>query len=537
MATDIFTTEAIYTPQRIPHYRGNPLIEALPPSLDDDDMLRSLFCVPDFTEDQRDWSKSERLQMIAQLSNFMVPMDRHIHLAQSLDTLLRQGYVGRAPRTAAAHQIFTQLYEQQKAGRAFQPTATQLTTQLSAALVGVSGMGKTTTIKRILSRFPEVIHHPELGVYQVPYIHIETPYDGASVKGIAASIFRKIDKLLPDAHYGEQYGSSRSGAETLMNHAARVLHTHATGLLVVDEIQNLENSPKNRDALMTLLVSASNELGLPILFAGTNKAERLLAMDFRQARRSTSVSPTAWGTFRRGGHETADEWEDFLSVLWRFQWIRKPAELNPFIADLFYHYSQGVADIAVKLFALAQARAIHDGSETIDGTLIDSVAKNELGIVMPMIEALRNNDLNALANYKDIAPTKLDTLLSDVSAKYSGRRVSGATITGTDALFAPTVAQALAVVGFDEPMAQILSEKVSDSTNVLEGVKAALKHATSGKPATKRSSAKAAPAPAPEAYPPGDYRNALNPEVAGNSNFDRLKNLQMVADVETLLDL
>lgn len=537
MATDIFTTEAIYPPQRIPHYQGNPLIEALPPPLDDDDLLQSLFCVPGFAADQRDWSKSERLQMIAQLSSLMVPMSRHIHLAQSIDTLIRQGYVGRAPRTAASHQIFTQLYEQQKAGKTFQPSVTRLTTQLSAALVGVSGMGKTTTIKRILSRFPEVIYHPELGVYQVPYLHIETPYDGASVKGIAASIFRKMDMLLPDAHYGEQYGGTRSGAETLMNHAARVLHNHATGLLVVDEIQNLENSPKNRDALMTLLVSASNELGLPILFAGTNKAERLLSMDFRQARRSTSVSPTAWGTFRRGGNETPDEWEDFLSVLWCFQWIRKPTELNPFMADLLYHHSQGVADIAVKLFALAQARAIHDGSETIDGMLIDSVAKQELGIVMPMIEALRNNDLNALANYRDIAPTQLDSLLSDVSAKYSGRRVSGAMIAGTDPLFAPTVAQALTAVGFDQPLARTLSEKVTDSANVLEGVKAALKHATSGKPATKRSSAKAKPAPVPEAYPPGDYRNALNPEVPGDSNFERLKNLKMVADVETLLDM
>lgn len=207
------------------------------------------------------------------------------------------------------------------------------------------------------------------------------------------------------------------------------------------------------------------------------------------------------------------------------------------MADLLYHHSQGVADITVKLFALAQARAIHDGSETIDGMLIDSVAKQELGIVMPMIEALRNNDLNALANYRDIAPTQLDSLLSDVSAKYSGRRVSGAMIAGTDPLFAPTVAQALTVVGFDQPLAQTLSEKVTDSANVLEGVKAALKHATSGKPATKRSSAKAKPAPVPEAYPPGDYRNALSPEAPGDSNFKRLKNFKMVADVETLLDL
>lgn len=408
----------------------------------------------------------------------------------------------------------------------------RLTAQLSAVLIGIPGMGKTTAIKRLLARTPQVIYHPELKLYQIPYLIIETPYDGASVKGLAESIFRKIDLLLPDAHYGEQYGNSRAGADTLMNHAARILHMHCVGLLVFDEIQNLENSPKNRQALMTLLVSASNELGVPILFVGTNKAQHLLSLDFRQARRSVGLGSSYWGTFQKSSPELPSEWDDFLCILWQFQWVKHPVSLTPYMSDLLYHHCQGVVDIAIKLFAVAQVRAIHDGSETLTGELIDSVAKQDMAAVMPMIEALRNDDVTALLTCKDIAPIGLDAIMADVGSKYSGRHVRGATIVPSNPLFKPTVAEALATVGFTVPEAQALAEKVSDSTNVLDGVKNALAHATSGKKSPRAKKNR----PAPDThFPSGDYRSAFKTDSQAGTVFDRLKNLNMVANLEDIL--
>lgn len=529
-----FAVEALYTPQRIPQYRGNPLIEALPTPLEDDALIESLFSTPEFDTTQREWTQSERLQMLAQLSSFMVPMDRHLRLAQHIDTLMRQGYVGRAPRTVESQRVFTKLYEQQKAGKTFNTSLVQLTAQLSGALIGIPGMGKTTTIQRILQRVPAVIFHPQHNIYQVPYLHIEMPYDGASVKGLAESIFRKMDLLLPDANYGKQYGKERSGAETLMNHAARVLHMHAVGLLVVDELQNLENSPKNHDALMTLLVSASNELGVPILFVGTNKAQSLLSQDFRQARRSIGIASSYWGPLLEGTEEKPEEWNDFLSVLWHFQWVKNPTPLSPPLSNLMFHHTQGVADIAIKLFAIAQARAIYDGTETITGALIESVAQNELALVMPMIEAIRRDDVEALVTYRDIAPTGLDKLLAGVGAKFSGRKVRGASINGSNPLFVPTVVDALTSVGFDLPEAQELAAQVADSSNVLNGVKKALQHATSGKAIATRKTKKQSE---PPCYPPGDYRNALLPTHAGTTVLERLKFLNMLTDVDALLTI
>ncbi|MGC3965154.1 MAG: AAA family ATPase [Rhodocyclaceae bacterium] len=531
--TNDFAIEAIYTPQRIPQYRGNPLIEALPPMEDGEALLKSLFCVPEFADEQRHWSNAERLQLIAQLGNFMLPMDRHLKLAQGLDAMMRQGYVGRAPRTAASHAIFNKLYEQQKAGKGFQSSVGQLTAQLSGSLIGIPGMGKTTTLRRILARIPQVIFHPDINFYQVPYLIIETPFDGASIKGLAESIFRKMDLLLPDARYGELYSNGRSGAETLMNHAARVIHAHGVGLLILDEIQNLEQSPKNRQALMTLLVSASNELGVPILFVGTNKAKRLLSLDFRQARRSTGLVSTYWDTLARGTLEQPSEWEDFLNVLFRFQWVREPLTLTPAIAELMHYHSQGIVDIAIKLFALSQTRAIYEGFETLTGALIDEVARKDMALVQPMIAAIRDNNLEALMTCRDIEPLTLDEMMSNVGLTYSGRLVRGATILPSNPAYTGEVTDTLRGLGFEASDATALAESVKDATNVIDGVKKALHQATSGRKTPRRKADKEN-APFPE-YPVGDYRNALNPAGQGQSNYERLVALKMVPDVETIL--
>lgn len=526
---------ARYTEQRIPQYRGNPLIEALPPSLDDEALLKELFAMPDFDPEQRRWPVHERLQMVAQLSSFMVPLPRHLHLAHSLDALMRQGYVGRIPRSAAAHRIFGQLHEQYQQKRTFSTVGAPVA-QLSSSLIGLSGMGKTTTIKRILSRLPEVIHHPDYGIYQIPYLHIETPYDGASVKGLAHSIFRKVDMLLPEADYTGQYGGNgRAGAETLMNHAARVLHMHCVGVLVMDEIQNLENSPKNRQSLMSLLVSASNELGVPILFVGTNKARHILSLDFRQARRSIGQGLTYWDKLQKGDNVHPDEWEDFISVLWRFQWVRQPAALSPFLSDLLYQHSQGIVDIAIKLFAACQVRAMLDGSETITGQLIADVAGRELAMVAPMIDALRRDDVSALQACDDIAPLNLEYLLTRVEQSYAGRKVRGAGLRADNEMFVPTVASALEAVGFETDTAAAMAESVAQQNpaNALEGVKKALTGSMSGPKAKKQ---KADKPNAPVTYPPGDYRNAL--QTTGNETvFERLGKLGMLPDLERVLAL
>lgn len=401
---------AQYHEQRIPRHQGNLLIEALPISQGDSDIFEHLLKLPQFDEEQRSWPAHERMLLSMELFHSLIPSSRHIQLARLVDTMIRDGYAGRPMNSAKSNAILNQIYKDQKAGTLLSNGPQHFsTTAMTKAVIGYSGAGKSTALRNILAMYPPVIFHPETHTFQIPYLFIETPHDGSSIKGLCYGIFRKIDSLVPGADYYDRYATrGRPSDETLLAHIARVLHIHRVGLLVCDEIQNLENAHKNKQSLMTLLVSASNEFGVPLLFVGTNKAKRVLSLDFRQARRSSNVGPTVWDRMERG--ENSGEWDTFLDILWDFQWVKNPEPLTPALSALMYARSQGITDVVLKLFVIAQWRAIQDGSERITAALIEQVASQELGMLKPMLEAIRTNNLDALDAYTDIAPLDLQEL-------------------------------------------------------------------------------------------------------------------------------
>lgn len=529
--------QAHYVEQRIPRYRGNPLIEALPPTPDDAQLFDWLQSLPDFHPDQRAWPVHDRIQMLTGLSNFMVPLARHFELARSMDSLIREGLCGRAPRTPEHTRIYQNIYENMLNGKVMDQHKNLTSAAHSRALIGLSGMGKTTAFNRIAARYPAVIYHPDLHLWQVPFLHIEAPYDGTSVKGLAHSILRKMDELIPDSNYYALYAlKGKPGAETLINHAARVLHAHSVGMLVIDEIQNLGNATNNEQKLMTLLVSHSNVLKIPMMVIGTNKAKRILALDFRQARRASGFA--TWDRLERHSLEQPDEWEDFLSVLWRFQWVRNPVELNDSLSRTMYFHCQGIIDLAIQLFMACQSRAMHDGSETITANLIDAVWKAHFNLLDPMIDALRRNDARAIAGYEDIAPMDIETVIRDINTSAYGGRVRSASVGPDDEKFIPMVSNALNAMGVDEDTSQQLAERVAKQpgvANVLEGTEAAIVKLT---PPRRVSSKSKAIEIENAVYSLDDYRRATQAaQREGTSTLEKLTEFRMSAALDEIIPL
>lgn len=524
-----FFHEAIYSKQRIPHFAGNLLIEALPLIKSEEDVLKGLLSLPQFHPDQREWAKHERFQMICQLTNFMLPFERHIQMVYALDSMMRQGYVGRIPRSAKSIEIFKKLHD-----KSLLKPVEKITPQLSGALIGISGMGKTTILKRFLSTIPKVIHHPNLGLFQIPHLHIEMPYDGASVKGLAHSIFRKVDNLLPGAEYSAQYTSGSSGAETLMNHAARLLHMHHVGLLVVDEIQNLANSPKNRQSLMSLLVSASNELGVPILFVGTGKARQILNLNFRQARRSVGLGIPSWENFEKGQYDDSGDWDVFSRTLLSYQWVRKEAKVTPFLTDLLYDLSQGIVDVAIKLVAIAQIRAIMDDSETITGQLLADVARSELRMVSPMVDALRRRDIQALHEFDDIQPINLEELIVQSHSGHKRRSINIASVLSPPDSFAQIADATKDIKDSDDITAVVSTTKfgVQETQSINSCNQPNLLHETEGAVNTKSTSKNKSKKRIEVELSSEDYRNVLRD--SSRNVPEEMKKLGMLPDLETL---
>ncbi len=117
-----------------------------------------------------------------------------------------------------------------------------------------------------------------------------------------------------------------------------------------------------------------------------------------------------------------EEWDYFIDSLWKYQWTAKPALLTESINKTMYQLSQGIVDIAVKLYMLAQWEAMEadeSKDERITAGLLKSVAKRHMQLVQPMLKILRRNDPDLLSLVDDLYPewNVLDQYLKKSSEK------------------------------------------------------------------------------------------------------------------------
>ncbi|WP_321954122.1 AAA family ATPase [Paraburkholderia bannensis] len=536
---------AVYRKELIPHYKGNRFIEALPRSLSDEEWADFLTALPEFDPAQRAWPLDQRLKMIARLMDFMAPLERTIRLALALDTMIRDGYVGREPRTPEYIATLQRLYEAKQAGQILPSarSAPKNFSQRSSSFVGVSGIGKTTAMLRIFSWYDSAIYHPDLSIIQIPWLHIEAPPDGLSVKELGMTIIRRITEICPDAVPNQLKFGYRPTEAHIMNQAIRLMHLCNVGCLIIDDCQRLKFSGKGKKALLNLLIATSNELGIPVLFVGTSASIKLLGLDASSARRSSGGGFPPWNVL----HATHDfefknrgEWEHFIHAFWPLQWLKNSTPLNREFSEVLYFYSQGLIDIALKLFFSVQIEAIFDGSEEITEQEIKKSWTNNFMIIDPMITAFREGDQKALEQYEDIVPVvTFNSLLKNISARYHVVRDPLLSLRPGDQHFADTVAKELVDRGMDvEDAAQIAEQLETQRTakNTRESNKKV--HAkVSVQTRTPKRTKTAEPKVTLPDMPPDDFRWAVRAaKEEGCSIFSKLQSMGAVFDFSASLE-
>src|SRR3546814_14919787 len=103
---------------------------------------------------------------------------------------------------------------------------------------------------------------------------------------------------------------------------ARIAAQHCLGVLVLDEIQDLEQTGSK--ALLSFLVELVNTVGVPVVFVGGIDALRVLGKQFRQARRGASQGDLIISRAERG-----QDWRQFSELLWQLQYTRRRTESAP----------------------------------------------------------------------------------------------------------------------------------------------------------------------------------------------------------------
>jgi len=401
--------EAVYREQVLAEYRNNPLIEALPDILLRETAIQLMANYPEFREEELSLPPEHKLHCIRRLKDLVHPLPEAISLEQTISQMIRRGYLAHNPLVASTWQHRYVLANGDKPGTRtgyIKPNASCLFVN------GYSGMGKTTMINSALTLYPQVIYHKNYkgeprSECQIVWLKINCPYDG-SLNGLCLEFFSAVDKIL-GTDYFEQYSGQKVLIDVKLKRMEIIASDYFLGILVIDELHNL-NLAKAGGAkkALSFFRSLLENIGIPLIFAGTYAATELFAAGMQEPRRATDEGIIeAWRPSSNDIH-----WENFVNVLEKYQWIGTSRErFCPEVRKKIYDLSQGITDFAVRLVMLSQRTAIEEGRDSLTVKLLNRTSERHFRLLLPAIEALRSGDPSKMRSFDDLLPPKYKQLL------------------------------------------------------------------------------------------------------------------------------
>jgi len=402
--------KAIYQHCGLPEYDNNPLIAALPKLLSSEEAAQTLARKIEYSTTVRNLPAHIRQHALLPILQFFQPLSHHLDLEGKIARMIRFGYAGRNPLQPGYFR--NNGIKAATIGAQVNHPATCTNT----TILGTSGTGKTTGVNRILELYPQVIEHSEFQGSPFPHtqlvwLKLECPFDG-SIKAICRKFFESVDRILGTNYY-ILYGIKNATSDEMLPKMALVAGLHSLGTLVIDEIQHLSTAKSGgASKMLNFFVELANTMDMPVLLIGTTKAISIISQEFRSARRGSGQGEMVWRPMKQDA-----EWQLFLEALWEYQYTKHPCPLTEELAQALYDECQGIMDFAVKLYMLAQIRAITTGYEKITPTIIRSVARDSLQTAQPFLQALRSGDYSRLPNFEDIVQPLDYAKLAEEQAK------------------------------------------------------------------------------------------------------------------------
>jgi AAA domain len=400
--------EAIYCKNlKLPEYRENPLISALGPLLETNDLLPQLCNMIPFSSSERGWSQEERIHAMGRLSKLCLSRGCVGMLASQINLLIRQHYVDRDPRKSCTS-TSKNYYKLNKEGKIVALYEHSRSHSGCMGIFGISGVGKTTAVLTVLRFFPQIIRHKKLGIVQVVWIKVQCA-KGALLKDTLLQLLETYDNLLA-THYKQEMGRNPTIPE-LCNKVARVARRHHTGLIWIDEIQHAFRAAARHDPYLDFFTNFTNVVGVPILLTGTPTLQPSEKDSLRLERRMCSAGRWDWEPFSEA------EWEYVCNILEAFQWVKNPRPLSHARRRTLWNLSQGIGGILMPLYQLSQIASVRSGVEQLTCNLFKDVSKKLLAPVQPMIAAIRSGNRAVMRQYDDILSSTIEDLIRQAESE------------------------------------------------------------------------------------------------------------------------
>ena len=359
--------EAIYDSDGIK--KGNPFLEAMPEMLTREELFEQIKGVPVLPSDVNMRMPMERRNMVPMLSEFFMPMDYMYRLYDCAYRAMKQTYMTMTTKNSIA-----QLNAMFACFNGDGPRLNFAMQCECGAILGVPGIGKTSSFKRCMATMPQVIAHTSyfgepFFCKQITYLFTECPSD-CSIKALAWNIANAIDNAI-GSNYVLQITNTKmasTGAAALF--VKQLCINHHVGVLIIDEIQNVILTARRAhqtSRLIKFLVELMNDTATSIYLIGTMEAEEMFLQEehLKRRTRGARLLPMKYDAIFR----------HFLETLWSIQFTREKSPLTEKISGLLFDYSGGIPAYIIKIYQEAQIQAILSNEECITEPLIRNTIK------------------------------------------------------------------------------------------------------------------------------------------------------------------
>lgn len=372
--------DAIYHKAKSPIDIGNRYIEALPyPLMDIQEIARHYEVgLHTYVSSERKLSRLDRRFLVNQLRMVRVALPFEQELEMEFYRTLCESYRLRAPRefyVDGERQYRLQGDVSEAANTGFN-------------MLGFSGCGKSSAIRLLTSRYPQVIrHHIGEEVYtQIVYLTVSCQ-PNSNFSALYSSIGRAIDLALCTDIYQKEIDKIRTLAGK-MNKVVTLIETFGIGTIILDEIQLIDFS-NTKEASFEALMVITNETKMAFCVVGTTEAYVKMFRKQRTARRL--------GREINASYYCANKkyFRFILGKLFEYQWFDKPIVLTDELADTFYEETKGIIDQTVSLYIAVQDEYLKTNQKSITPEFIATVSKRRYPNLKPLLERIHEPDIQA----------------------------------------------------------------------------------------------------------------------------------------------
>ena len=338
------------------------LVKKLPPMLSGNELEKALTILPEYDPAIINANEAMRLIALTDLYKVFVPnqMSREIYsklYLALLRSLQEKESKIRVKQTLENHRAILQ-----------QEYSGILGGSDSFSIIGESGIGKSSAVSnavKLVTKTPVIeMENPYSKI--LPCVLVQCPFD-SSVKGLLLEIIRVVDEQLGSSYYPKAT-SARATTDMLIGTVSQICLNHV-GILVVDEIQNVAISKNGRNLLGALL-QLINCSGISICMVGTPECTEFFTQAMQLARRSLGLQYEAM--------EYGVEFEQLCQILFQYQYVKNPAELDDATIRWLYEHSNGNVSSIKTLLHDAQEIAILEGSEVLNMETLNAAYKSRM---------------------------------------------------------------------------------------------------------------------------------------------------------------